>query len=82
MLGGNHMNDSEIDAAILAVAEPQWHKVARIVVDVAKRLGSRLPAGDEGYELIAKRIEILIHDGRLIAQGDINEWRYSEVHLP
>ena len=30
----------------------------------------------------AERIEALVREGRLIAQGDITKWRYSEVRLP
>jgi hypothetical protein len=32
--------------------------------------------------LIARRIEALVRDGRLVAQGDITNWRHSEVRLP
>jgi hypothetical protein len=35
----------------------------------------------EGYEIISRRIEALVHDGRLLAQGDIRNWRFSEVRL-
>ena len=76
------MTDDEIDEAVLAVAQPYWRKVAMIVLEAAKRLGSNLPAGDEGYVLIAKRISRLVADGRLVAQGEVDRWRNAEVRLP
>jgi hypothetical protein len=42
-------------------------------------LGNNLPEGETGLDLIAKRIEVLVQDGRLLAQGDIKKWRHSEV---
>jgi len=42
-------------------------------------MGSDLPEGDAGYNLVAKRIEILVRGGRLLAQGDIKKWGHSEV---
>ncbi len=53
-----------------------------MIIKVADTLGSDLPAGDDGYDLIATRIEILVRDGHLLAQGDIKNWRYSEVRKP
>lgn len=76
------MIDSEIDDAILAVVEVQWLKVAMIIARTAKRLRGHLPDGDERYELVGRRIGSLVSDGRLVAQGDIKKWRYSEVRLP
>lgn len=76
------MTHSDIDAAILAVATPGWLKVARVIIDAEKRLGTHLQHGDESAKRVAKRIGVLAGDGRLIAQGDITNWRYSEVRLP
>jgi hypothetical protein len=73
------MSDSDIDAAILAVVETSWRKVAMIISRSADRLGRDLPEGDDGYQLIAKRIQALVSDGRLTAQGDVTRWRHSEV---
>ena len=36
-------------------------------------LGNNLPEGEAGLNLIAKRIEVLVQDGRLLAQGDIKK---------
>jgi hypothetical protein len=76
------MTDSDIDAAILAVAESHWLKVARIIIDAEKRLGTFLQDGDESARRVAKRLEMLVETGHLIAQGDITNWRFSEVRLP
>jgi hypothetical protein len=76
------MTPSQIDDAVLAVADERWHKVAMIIIRAAERLGSQLPQGDAGHDLIAQRIAALVEDGRLIAQGDISRWRHSEVRLP
>jgi hypothetical protein len=50
-----------------------------VIAKVADTMGSGLPEGDAAYNLIARRIEILVQGGRLLAQGDIKEWRHSEV---
>ena len=76
------MTDSDIDAAILAVTKPRWLKVARIVIDAEKQLGTFSQDGDESAKRVAKRIELLVDDGRLVAQGDVTNWRHSEVRLP
>jgi len=61
------VNDSEIDGAIIAVAQVRWRKVAMIIAKAADELGTKLPDG---------------LDGRLVAQGEVGKWRNSEVRLP
>ena len=73
---------SEIDDAVLAVALPRWQKVAMIISKTSERLGSFPTDGDEQYHSYAERIAVLVREGRLVAQGDITKWRYSEVRLP
>ena len=72
----------QIDEVILSIAEASWRKVAFVIGRVVFTMGSDLPEGDAGYNLVAKRIEVLVGDGRLLAQGDIKTWRYSEVRKP
>jgi len=67
---------------ILAVAQTSWRKVALIIAKAAERLGPGLPDGDEGYEMIAQRVETLAQAGRLVSQGELTRWRHSEVRLP
>lgn len=51
-----------------------------VIVFTAEKLVD-LPEGNEGYSLVAKRIEFLVQNGGLLAQGDITKWRHSEVCL-
>ena len=53
-----------------------------MIIKVADTMGSNLPEGDAGYNLVAKRIEIVVRGGRLLAQGDIKKWRHSELRKP
>jgi hypothetical protein len=76
------MTDSDIDAAIFTVVDTSWRKVAMVVSKVAARLARDLPDEDDRYDLIAKRIEALVRDGRLVANGDLKQWRHSEVRRP
>jgi Protein of unknown function len=70
------MNDL-LDMLILSSASERWQKVARIVALVSDR------ASDETkLDAIADRIQALVDDGKLQAEGDLSRWRYSEVRLP
>ena len=73
------MNKAKIPGAILCTVGTQWAKIALVVAKVAHALGQDLPPGDEGYEEISKEIELLVQDRRLVAQGNIKNWRSSEV---
>ena len=79
------MNNDAIDQAILlmlSATEGRWRKVAMVISRVADGMGNDLPEGDERYDLVAQRIEALVGDGRLVAQGEIKKWRFSEVRRP
>jgi len=79
------MSEQAIEQAILSVlsdAKGRWRKVAMVIGKVAKGIGSELAEGDEGHEQVARRIEVLVNEGRLEAQGDVRNWRFSEVRLP
>jgi hypothetical protein len=76
------LSDLQIDEVILSVTEASWRKVAFVIMKVADSMGSDLQEGDNGYNLVAKRIEVLVRGGRLLAQGDIKKWRRSEVRKP
>jgi hypothetical protein len=75
-------SDLQIDEVILSIAEASWRKVAFVISRVAITMGSDLPEGEAGYNLVAKRIEILVRGGRLPAQGGIKKWRHREVRKP
>jgi hypothetical protein len=48
---------------------------------IARASMKRELAIDEEQDVVAKRIEALIVNGRLEVQGDIRNWRYSEVRV-
>jgi hypothetical protein len=73
------MNTSRIEDAILSAVGDRWMKVAMVIAKVSRALGTDLPSGDEGGEAISDRIDHLILCGRLEAQGDTKNWRFSEV---
>ena len=74
------MNTSEIDSAILQAVGERWTKIAMVIARVVDAVRHDLPE-HEGYEIISRRIEALVHEGRLLAQGDTKNWRFSEVRL-
>jgi len=76
------MNSTEFDEAILAAAGEHWRKVAMVVGRVADAHGVPIKEGEVRLRLIAERIEALVQDGRLEAQGDLKLWRHSEVRRP
>jgi hypothetical protein len=76
------MNNSQIDEAVLAVTETSWKKVAMIISRTADMLGNNPGEEDERYNLIASRIEALVLAGRVEAQGNIKNWRFSEIRRP
>ena len=76
------MNLLRVDDAILSVAQKSWRKVAMIIVKASLVEGAGLLNNDEGHQVIASRVEALVQDGRLVAQGDLTYWRHSEVRLP
>jgi Protein of unknown function len=76
-----HMNTARIDSDILSAVGERWTKVAMVIARVANPMSRDLPPGDEGYEVISGRIEALVRDGCLAAQGDTKNWRLSEVRL-
>ena len=79
------MSYRAIDEAILSLLSTvngRWKKVAMVISRVADAMGNDLPEGDDGYQAVARRIETLVSEGRLVAQGDIKNWRFSEVRLP
>src|ERR1700682_2062564 len=68
------MSDDAIDEAILSVLSTvngRWRKVAMVIGRVADAMGKDLPEGDHGYEVVGRRIEVLVSEGRLVAQGNI-----------
>ena len=73
---------TEIDKAIIGAAEKRWQKVAKITTTACKRLGLDSYRDSTRLDLILGRVQALVDNGRLIAQGDITKPRHSEVRLP
>jgi len=53
-----------------------------VIIRVADAMGNDLPEGDDGYQLVGRRIEALVTESPLAAQGNIKNWRFSEVRRP
>jgi hypothetical protein len=73
------MSPELVDEAIVAHCKPQFLKVAKIISDAAKALGS---SGEAALHFIADRIKALVAAERLEGAGDLDRWGYSEVRLP
>jgi hypothetical protein len=76
------MSVPSIDEAILSVVGRRRMKVAMLIAKVTRQMGGDLPQGDEGCQAVATRIEALVGDGRLVALGNLQNWRFSEVRQP
>lgn len=72
----------KIDVGILSATRLFWRKVALVIAEVVRKMSSDLPDGDASWDLVSERIEILVQDGRLLAQGNVKNWRHSEVKRP
>jgi hypothetical protein len=71
----------ELDAAILASTNPRWTKVAMVLSRAAKASGLVFAEDEDEFEILEERLAQLVASGQLLAQGDIREWRFSEVRL-
>jgi len=61
------------------VVGDSWMKVAMVIAKVVDAMGRDLPTGDASWELVSETIEVLVRTGRLEAQGNTKNWRFSEV---
>jgi hypothetical protein len=69
----------QIDELILLAASHQWRRVAMIVaktLDECERRQINVSADE-----IAKHVEGLITEKKLASQGNLSNWRHSEVRL-
>ena len=72
-------SSSRLDELILSVVKPNWRKVAMVVATV-KNISESTDFATS-HEAIAARIEALCKEGYLESQGDLSQWRHSEVRL-
>ena len=70
----------EIDAALLSHAKKQWQKQAMIIGKTMMELPERTPGIPDIF--YAQRIKKLVEKGYLVAQGNLDYMRFSEVRLP
>jgi hypothetical protein len=69
-----------IDQALVANSVATWRTVARVIGGAMVTLEARLPSVPLG--LYVGRIAVLVERGALLARGDIDFMRLSEVRLP
>ena len=69
------MTIEEIDTQIVDAAGTHWRKVAFIVAKVGQS------GGEIDYSFVEGRIRELVSQGRLLAQGDLSNWRRAEVRV-
>ena len=88
------MSPDEVDQAILAFCKPQFLKVARIILDVAKALKVPKPLDERLFiddtlenpmgtkvDFIADRIKALVKAKKLESAGNLDGWGSSEIRL-
>jgi Protein of unknown function len=72
--------NAQIDELLMSVITPNWQKVAMVI---AKALHMLEDKGMEiGAQAVAARIVSLSSDGRIESQGNLSNWRHSEVRFP
>ena len=69
-----------IDRMVQRFAKPNWLKVARIIVDVLGECERN--EIDASGDAVADSIRFLVEQGKLEVQGNLSQWRFSEVRLP
>ncbi|THD66989.1 MAG: hypothetical protein E7813_12570 [Bradyrhizobium sp.] len=89
------MSPAVVDQTILRCCKPRFHKVARVITDVAEVLKAPFAWERLAYDvpitfkpppglpvnIIAGRIKALVRANRLQAAGNLDRWRYSEIRL-
>jgi hypothetical protein len=75
------VSPSQIDELILSSTPTHWAKVAFVIGRVDQALREDLLESIE-LDAIAERIGALIREGRLASQGNVKNWRYSEIRNP
>lgn len=76
------MRRPEIDDEILSYVNTAWKKVAFVVAKIANESSVSFSGEEDDYTVVAQHIELLVSEGRLLAQGNLKDWRHSEVCKP
>jgi len=77
------MAESRIDDVILSAVRERWVKVAMVIAKVTAAISEGEDfSSHENYEIVFRHIQALVHSGKLVAQGNIQKWRFSEIRQP
>ncbi|TGT15866.1 hypothetical protein EN817_32465, partial [Mesorhizobium sp. M3A.F.Ca.ET.174.01.1.1] len=69
--------DSSIDHAIMQMVMDRWQKTAMVIAKTDEAL--RKEGEQVSWDKIAEQIEALDARGDIESQGDLSQWRHSEV---
>ena len=69
-----------IDAALIAATVETWRKMSRVIGDALFTSQSKFPGLPLG--VYVQRVQALVQEGVLLAQGDVQFMRHSEIRLP
>jgi len=70
---------AEIDEAILAHCSQRWYKLARVLSMASEVLQPKYPA--LSFPFYTERVRELVANGQLMAQGNLDFTRFSEIRL-
>jgi hypothetical protein len=73
------MTSEKLDELILSTASSHFQKVAMVIACVSRDERFSSSSADDELTVIADRIGCLVANGQLVAQGDISNWRHSEI---
>jgi biotin-(acetyl-CoA carboxylase) ligase len=74
---------SDIDRTLLSFCDQHWRKVARIIGQTMQSFEARgIQVTGKMADEIDARMAVLVRTRQLEAQGNIRNWRHSEVRLP
>lgn len=76
------VSQEDLDGLILEAIKPWGTKVAAVMGLVDLSMKARGLQGEADFDEIENRLRALVHAGRLQADGDLSEWRASEVDCP
>jgi hypothetical protein len=74
------VSEADLDQLIFSALDPNWRKTARVIGNLLKRCNAL--AWPIDVEMLAARVQALAEAGSIESQGDLREWRHSEVRLP
>ena len=72
-------SDDKLRTIILSVITQNWQKTAMVIMKAFQVCKAQQVPADE--DRIAGHLEELIESGQVEAQGQLSNWRYSELRL-